>query len=378
MVVPGCQKFCFVAILTVCLACLNKLPKFQNRIKCPTCRDLMPPNQSFPTNYIALKLTTGEAENKSREIMCQHHPDYKADHFCLLDKQRVCLYCKVYGDHRDHDLVHVEELKLNLEKSIADTQKDLGKFQNSFTEFSDFYQGIKRKLIQSSESKYDQLIDFLQYLKSEATKKIGKTFNRALENMKSHETYQRPLKGLEVFEKEVAELRRKSPDEFVTSAFTFIAQISERFPGGDCTELKQNQKKSDDFLNQILNTLDEQTQKIISILTKNFEEFKDFLSEFNLCCREHVKPTTSFFINTIETNPFKIKVKLSDTFEDLRQRLVAEGICRPGALFDYQDNALQMGISISDCNLPKNSLITVKYPKPNPVSQGFSIPLLYE
>lgn len=263
---------------------------------------------------------------------------------------------------RDHDLAHIGELKLNLEKNIADTQKSLSKFQKSLTEFCELNQGMKRKLIQSSESQYDQLINYIQGLKTKVTKKISKTFDRALENMKSHEIYQKPLNTLNIFEKEVAKIRNKGADEFVTSAFAFIAQISERFPGGDCSELQQNQKKSENFFSQILKTLDEQTKSTIDSLTNNLKELKGSLSEFNLCCQEHVKPATSVFIHTTQDGPVKIKVKPSDTFLDLRQRLVAKGKCRSDAVFYSQNKALQMRLSIYDCNLPKNSLIVIKYP----------------
>jgi len=274
---------------TICLSCLNNLPKWQNRQKCPICKEVMPPNPSFPTNHIALKLSGVVGKNReimcqyqNREIMCQYHPNYQADIFCLSDQERVCICCKVYGDHTDHNLVHIGELKLNLEKNIADTQKNLGKFQNSLIELCEFSQGMKIQLIQSSGSQYDQLINSIQELKTKTAQMIEKEFERALESLKTNETYQRPLKALDLFEEEVAELRKQSPDEFVTSAFAFIAQISERFPPGDCSELQQNQKKSERFFKQILKTLDEQTKNKIDQLTNDFNEFKDSLSSFHL------------------------------------------------------------------------------------------------
>jgi len=334
---------------TLCSKCLYTIPQVNNCIQCPVCRKMMTPYAFLATNYTALKLV--EDMSKNQATMCRHYPGHKADFMCLFDKEKICLYCKAFGDHKEHDLLPLEEFQSSLKEKDGDMEvielNDLS---------VDFNAGMRERLIKSIENTYDQMMHLISEIKVNTTQKICKEFERALEKMQSPQDDKKQLEIFSTLERLIAENNHSNE----TFALELLGRELDPLPRNDYLDLKKVQQKTNIFCDQILKALDGQTKEIVEISNNSFnEEFQD------LGCNGQSKNVDKnsnicIFVKTSD-GPLGMEVKYSDCLADIRQRLVKEGKCSPKTIFYYENRPLNMNCSFYHYNIQNNSQLILRY-----------------
>ncbi|XP_054755106.2 uncharacterized protein LOC129261089 [Lytechinus pictus] len=125
---------------TYCTACLGKLVgKFSHgKICCPTCKtDTTIPGlvnnvQKLAKNFAVLDILEGLEEvlrgsslATNQMLLCNEHENEPKKVYCLTDSMVICIYCQVYGPHKDHECQLVSQVASNNREILAQMQEDL-------------------------------------------------------------------------------------------------------------------------------------------------------------------------------------------------------------------------------------------------------------
>lgn len=131
---------------TLCSQCLTRILTDPKLKKCPF--DNRPFNTSqtllnnFPFNYALIALF--EEENKQN--LCKIHNE-KLTLVCLTDKIRICAECALFGDHKDHKMKRMKELRAQGLKTKEILKEGLENINREKAEKEGGYEEIKAWLL---------------------------------------------------------------------------------------------------------------------------------------------------------------------------------------------------------------------------------------
>jgi len=366
---------------TICSSCLQGIVISQNRRKCPVCSQTIPSNMAISTNYVLLNLV--EEMKSNRRLMCRYHPDHKADHVCLQDKCRVCLYCKVYGEHKDHDCVAMKDFQEGVEikkKEIETVLDSLRKSSIDISESLKFYGQDKSKLIKTLEMNFNKMISFISQMKIDTIRKVQKNFDKAVKNLDHHKVYEEVQQKITMLENKVSMKVDESSDESISAAFVFLnenlgALSQANFPSFG------NQSGSTKFFSQtskILGELQKDVLKRLGVSSGELEivmlspdlsldtEMSDLIENLGdsipLNSQNKInllEQDTTICISTLK-GPLKLKVKYSDTIDSIQKKLVEMEVCGLNDYLFYQNIILKKHLTVFDYNIQINHLIQIR------------------
>ncbi|XP_071498906.1 uncharacterized protein [Diadema antillarum] len=125
---------------TYCTACLGKLVgKFsRGKVCCPTCKaDTSIPGlvnnvQRLAKNFAVLEILEGLEESlrgsssaTNQVLLCNEHENEPKKVYCLTDKEVICIYCQVYGQHKGHECQLVSQVAASNRETLGQLQNDL-------------------------------------------------------------------------------------------------------------------------------------------------------------------------------------------------------------------------------------------------------------
>jgi len=107
---------------SICKRCLTAITR--NNIdpvhKCPWCKLRI--NTNVKSNVQLLSVL----EEETKWEKCPHH-DENMKLICMNDKRKLCPYCGIASDCKNHELVHLTSLKPTLDQRLEDLKGDLGR-----------------------------------------------------------------------------------------------------------------------------------------------------------------------------------------------------------------------------------------------------------
>ena len=118
--------------------------------------------ESLPKNFVLLDLLgnilgSGQSSGLSptsneAAAKCSKHDEVKKV-YCRDDKQLICIYCQVYGEHKGHDCVlaaeAVEEQHEAIEEYVDTLQSKQDELQQAYRKIDDTAVAIKAKEIET-------------------------------------------------------------------------------------------------------------------------------------------------------------------------------------------------------------------------------------
>ncbi|XP_071485390.1 uncharacterized protein [Diadema antillarum] len=125
---------------TYCTACLGKLVgKFsRGKVCCPTCKaDTSIPGlvnnvQGLAKNFAVLEILEGLEESlrgsssaTNQVLLCNEHENEPKKVYCLTDREVICIYCQVYGQHKGHECQLVSQVAASNREVLGQLQDDL-------------------------------------------------------------------------------------------------------------------------------------------------------------------------------------------------------------------------------------------------------------
>nr|XP_006824940.1 PREDICTED: E3 ubiquitin-protein ligase TRIM23-like [Saccoglossus kowalevskii] len=153
---------------TFCTECLKKLSVVQRAgiITCPTCKaatvlGFANDTRKLPKNYALLEILEGLEEaavsagkgaslvpppssqasedeetslQNNPELFCQSHEKEPKKVYCITDKQKICIYCQVYGSHQGHECQLLSVVADEKRKNVSSLAETLSKQHDRFCE----------------------------------------------------------------------------------------------------------------------------------------------------------------------------------------------------------------------------------------------------
>jgi len=363
---------------TICSHCIDNISNAQNGLKCPVCCKAIPLNMAISTNYVLLSLI--EEIKSNRRLMCRYHTEHKADHVCLQDKCRVCLYCKVYGEHKDHTCVTMKDFQDGIEMKKKDVENVLEGLKKSSFGVLEFYNQEKNKLIKNIEVNFNKMIHLINQIKIETIGKVQKNFDKAVKNTDHYKAYEEVWRKIILLEHKSSIKLDESSDESILTAFSFLNENLESFFQANGICIENNKSVSTKFFNQTSSILEELQKDILKrlyissgelesaillpdlSLSSEMKNLIENLGEQNSSDIQNKKDQLKKETVIISTSkgPLKLNVKYSDTIQSIQKKLIEMGECELKDCLSYQNHLLHNHLTVFDYNLQINYSIKIR------------------
>ena len=369
---------------TVCFDCLNKISFSDDRLKCPFCRKLVPrlsEGNSVPTNFIFLSIL--ESQMQQKKDFCNEHPEYKKDHICLVDRCRICLYCTVYGAHKDHRSLTLKDFSEQVEKKCKELELPAREFENWSQDIDRMFNQEKEALKKHISEGFNKIIKSMNYRQNEMLREIDKYFSKETRKIKTTEYYMKNMQIIEGLKRQLNEIRASQFDYRQFSVLeTLEVGLVQRPMELELDSLKRRINQFSDPIFNNLSQLAENRQNDLNKLTKDFEST---LTSFSLLSSgdEIVDGSQSMeiqrfgggqengpmnvesrgeiliYINTFE-GPLEMKVRLDENISSIKQRLRFLGDSYQNINLFYDHKVLKDSLSVLDYNIQTNVPLIVK------------------
>jgi len=313
--------------------------------------------------------------------MCRYHIEHKADHVCLQDKCRVCLFCKVYGEHKDHTCVTMKDFQDGIEMKKQEMGIVLEGLKKSSFGALDFYDEEKIKLIKNIEVSFKKMIHLINQIKIETIGKVQKNFDKAVKHTNHYKVYEEILQKIMILENRISIKLDESSDESISAAFCFLNENLESFSQANSGSFENNKSGSTKCFEQTSNLLEELQKDVLKRLHISSGDLENTLlapdlslsSEMNNLIENlgdqhlsssqnkenRLKEETVISVSASK-GPLKLKVKYSDTIGSIQQKLVEMGECEVRDCLSYQNHILQNHLTVFDYNIHINYSIKIR------------------
>jgi len=152
-VIPSCGH-------TLCASCLNTILHNTEFQVCPL--DNIPfmnriaENQEdpFPINIVMMQLL--EERSRLQVEVCEMHRE-PSNLICLREKHRICKVCATSNNHREHPIMHINDVRFegNARKKYLESQ--VNEFQSCCNSLPYFLENEKEEIMESLRSKFEEM-----------------------------------------------------------------------------------------------------------------------------------------------------------------------------------------------------------------------------
>ncbi len=364
---------------TVCFDCLNKISFSEDRLKCPFCRKLVPrlsEGNSVPTNFIFLSII--ELQMQQRKDFCNEHPEYKKDHICLVDRCRICLYCTVYGAHKDHRSLTLKDFSEQAEKKCKELELPAREFENWSQDIDRMFNQEKEALKKHISESFNKILKSMNYRQSEILREIDKYFSKEARKIKTTEYYMKNMQIVNGVKRQLNEIRTSQFDHLQFSVLETIELGLVRRPME--LELESLKRRINQFSDPIYNNLSQLAENRQNDLNKLTKDFESTLTSFSLLSavegnnnqameiqrsqengpmNVESRGEIMIYINTFD-GPLEMKVRLDDDISSIKQRLRLLGDSYQNINLLYDHKILKDSLSVLDYNIQTNIPLIVK------------------
>lgn len=283
LILPCGHTFC-----SICLTSLSSNPDFL----CPEDRSSISlPLSALPKNYSLIRILSQESSSPK---FCKAHKK-PLDYFCSTDNVKVCSKCVVFGKHKTHDVISIEDLYSKLTNKV----QSLISMQNQIQELYENIVLVNNKVRQVGKA--------LEIKKNELTCQVVAGFEKFIVKVKEvqGETLESLRKQFEEIENqflrgaENAGVLEKMAEEWMGKSKNLVKKVSTGVDKMEMGEFEQTEIECEVLLNagkktytglKCLNTFNpSSTEDLFSSISIDFP--KSFPRD--LCCIS-IKPKPNY------------------------------------------------------------------------------------
>lgn len=119
---------------------------------------------------------------------CQDHPERKLELICLEDKCKICTNCVIFGSHKSHNVINIDEFIKCLEKDAGNLIElfeniTVGNFHKDMEKLNDHDVNKFKKLRELIDNKYENISKNIQEFTEKVIQKLKEDENKLIKGI---------------------------------------------------------------------------------------------------------------------------------------------------------------------------------------------------